>query len=131
MPGRLPLPPSIITPDSLCSAIEHDQLLPFFQPKVSARTGAVIGVEALARWRHPEHGLIPPGLFIPMAEKHGLIGLLTQDMLLKTLQQAAIWHKHHLPFSFAINFSAMSLSDVDCRTGWRPSWPGSASAPPT
>jgi EAL domain-containing protein (putative c-di-GMP-specific phosphodiesterase class I) len=94
-------------------AIEQNQLVPFFQPKVAVKTGEVVGVETLARWKHPERGIVPPNLFIPVAEKHGLIDLLTQDMLLKTLQQAAIWHKNGIPITFAINFSALSLSDIN------------------
>ena len=101
-----------VTPEALRAAIEQGQLVPFFQPKVNVKTGAVIGVEALARWQHPDRGLIPPVAFIPVAEQHGLIDMLTEDMLLKTLNQVSIWHKHGLKFTAAINFSALSLADV-------------------
>lgn len=113
IPPPPPLPPSLVTPAALRIAIDSNQIVPFFQPKVSIKTGVVVGVEALARWQHPERGMIPPGLFIPVAEEHGLIDLLTQDMLLKTLQQAAAWRKNGLTLTFAINFSALSLADVD------------------
>ncbi len=111
--SRLPLSPSLVSARALRTAIEQNQLVPFFQPKVAIKTGAVIGVEALARWQHPERGLVPPNLFIPVAEKNGLIDLLTEDIFHKTLQQAAVWHRNGLPLSFAINFSVMSLSDID------------------
>jgi len=106
-------PSSLVTPEALLSAIEQDQLVPFFQPKILIKTGVTTGVEALARWHHPERGLIPPNLFIPVAEEHGMIQLLTDDMLFKTLKQAAIWHENDMNLNFAINFAASSFSDID------------------
>lgn len=111
--ARLPLSPSLVSPEALRMAIEQNQLVPFFQPKVAVKTGSIIGVEALARWNHPERGLIPPNMFIPVAEKNGLIDLLTKDIFRKALQQVAVWHKNGLPLSFAVNFSVLSLSDID------------------
>ena len=57
----------------LRKALERDELLLYFQPKISATTGAVAGVEALIRWKHPELGMVPPSQFIPVAEETGLI----------------------------------------------------------
>jgi predicted signal transduction protein with EAL and GGDEF domain len=58
-------------------AIDSGQLVLHYQPKVDAHSGRVLGVEALVRWQHPQHGLLPPGEFIPLAEQTGLIGPLT------------------------------------------------------
>ncbi len=62
-------------------AIEHGDFFPYFQPLVNLRTGELQGFELLARWRHPQYGLIPPVEFIPIAEKDGWIGALTHCLL--------------------------------------------------
>ncbi len=108
-----PLPQSILTPEALLAAIEQDQLVPFFQPKVSVKTGKLVGVEVLARWQHPEHGLVSPGLFIPVAEEHGLVGLLTQNILSKTFRLIAAHPKAGRTVPVAVNLSALMLSDID------------------
>lgn len=113
IPVHAPLHRSPVTPEALRKAIEQNQIVPFFQPKAAVETGMIVGVEALARWRHSEWGIVSPNRFIPVAEKHGLIDLLTQDIFLQTLRQVAAWHKNGLTISFAVNFSAQSLSDVD------------------
>jgi diguanylate cyclase (GGDEF)-like protein len=94
-------------------AIDHQQLLLHYQPKVDAHTGQMLGVEALVRWQHPEHGLIPPGDFIPLAERTGLIGPLTHYVLDTALQQCCDWRQagHELPV--AVNVSARRLLDLD------------------
>jgi diguanylate cyclase (GGDEF)-like protein len=94
-------------------AIEHQQLVLHYQPKVDAHTGRVLGVEALVRWQHPDHGLIPPAEFIPLAERTGLIGPLTHWVLDAALQQCRDWRQdgHELPV--AVNISARRLLDLD------------------
>ena len=64
--------------DELSTAISSNQLVVHFQPQVDINTGAVLGVEALVRWQHPERGLIPPVLFVPIAEASGLIMPMTE-----------------------------------------------------
>jgi EAL domain-containing protein (putative c-di-GMP-specific phosphodiesterase class I) len=109
----LPLSASFVTPEALQMAIMRDEIVPFFQPKMSIKTGEIIGVEALARWQHPGRGLLLPAMFISVAEEHGLIGTLTQEILRKTLQHAAAWFKADVILPFAVNLSGLLLSDVD------------------
>ena len=93
--------------------IERGELFLHYQPKVDLRTRAVVGVEALVRWQHPERGLVPPNDFIPLAEHTGLIGPLTTCVLNMALAQAKVWADsgHHIPV--AVNISARNLSDDD------------------
>ena len=93
-------------------AIEQDQLVLHYQPKIDTHTGRVLGVESLVRWQHPEHGLIPPVQFIPLAEHTGLITPLTHFVLDTALQQCRSWsvEGHELPV--AVNVSARRLVDL-------------------
>jgi diguanylate cyclase (GGDEF)-like protein len=93
-------------------AIDQQQLVLHYQPKVDAHTGQVLGVEALVRWQHPEHGLVPPGEFIPLAERTGLIGLLTNYVLDAALRQCRDWQQAGHELAIAVNVSARSLLDL-------------------
>jgi EAL domain-containing protein (putative c-di-GMP-specific phosphodiesterase class I) len=93
-------------------AIEHEQLLLHYQPKVDAHTGQVLGVEALVRWQHPERGLLPPGDFIPLAERTGLITPLTHYVLKAALQQCRQWCQAGHELAVAANVSARRLLDL-------------------
>lgn len=74
-------------------ALAHDEIEAFYQPKVSLKNGRVLGVEALARWRHPERGLVLPAEFIPLAEETSLIVELGYQVLRMALEQAAQWRE--------------------------------------
>jgi diguanylate cyclase (GGDEF)-like protein len=93
-------------------ALEQRQLLLHYQPKVDAHTGQVLGVEALARWQHPEHGLVPPDEFIPLAERTGLITPLTHYVLDEALRQCREWQDIGHRLSVAVNVSARRLLDL-------------------
>ena len=69
--------------------LEHDQFVPYFEPQVDLQTGEIIGFEVLARWDHPLSGIIEPDRFIPVAEEHGLIGRLSEQVILAALTEAA------------------------------------------
>jgi len=92
-------------------AIQDGELKLHYQPKVSARTGLPAGVEALARWRHPEHGDIAPDEFIGLAEHSGLIRPLTRWVMDTALQQCAEWRRQGVDLSLSINLSARNLLD--------------------
>jgi diguanylate cyclase len=94
-------------------AIEDEQLLLHYQPKVDAHTGQVLGVEALVRWQHPTHGLVPPGEFIPLAERTGLITPLTHYVLDAALHQCRDWRRAGHELSVAVNVSARRLLDLE------------------
>lgn len=92
-------------------ALHRSELVLHYQPKVSISTGEVVGVEALVRWHHPQHGLLLPGAFMPFAEHTGLIGPLTRYILDKALAQAHAWCEQGHPRTVAVNLSARSLLD--------------------
>jgi len=94
-------------------AIEHDELVLYYQPKIDLKTGCVIGVEALVRWRHPNRGLITPDEFIPLAERTGLIKPLTLWVLTAALHQSRTWQRAGLRLSVAVNLSARNLQDPE------------------
>ncbi len=91
----------------LRQAIENGQLRAYYQPKVRLSDGALIGAEALVRWQHPTHGLIPPGQFIPVAEASDLIVALGDWMLAEVCRQLAVWREAGLaPLTVAVNLAA-------------------------
>ena len=83
----------------------------YYQPQVDLRTGRVFGVEALVRWQHPEHGLLPPVAFIPAAERTGLIRPLTSFVLNSALGQLSTWHSAGRDLRVAVNLSVRNLLD--------------------
>ncbi len=95
--------------NDLRRALESNEIIPYFQPLVELRTGLLRGFEALARWQHPQRGLIPPNEFIPLAEKSGLHGLLT-GKLLSAVFAAAKDIPGHLTLS--VNISLTQLTDL-------------------
>jgi diguanylate cyclase (GGDEF)-like protein/PAS domain S-box-containing protein len=95
----------------LRQGIEDRQLLLHYQPKVDLRNGRVLGAEALVRWQHPRDGLIPPDLFIPLAEQTGLIRPLGLWVLDSALSRCAEWSRAGLDLCVAVNLAADSLQD--------------------
>lgn len=105
--------------------IGEDQLVLYCQPKVDLRTGIICGAEALVRWQHPEHGLLLPDCFIPLAERTGLIRPLTYWVLNEALGQCYSWHELGLKVPLAVNLSARDLVDprlIDRITGMLTTW---------
>jgi diguanylate cyclase (GGDEF)-like protein len=95
-------------------AIERKQLCAVYQPKVDLRTRAILGFEALARWRHPERGVILPGVFIPLAEETGLIIQIGEFMLAEACAQLKKWQREFPmspPLTMSVNLSVKQLAD--------------------
>jgi EAL domain-containing protein (putative c-di-GMP-specific phosphodiesterase class I) len=92
-------------------ALERGELSLVYQPKVHLATGAISGVEALARWLDPELGPVCPSLFVPVAERFGLIDALTDWGLRTALGQWAAWAEQGTRIHLAFNISALSLRD--------------------
>jgi diguanylate cyclase (GGDEF)-like protein/PAS domain S-box-containing protein len=87
-------------------AIDEEQLFLVYQPQILMATGRVTGLEALVRWRHPQHGVLLPGMFIPIAEDSGLIIALSRWVLREACRQAQAWIADGLSVpSLAVNIS--------------------------
>lgn len=92
------------------AALDEGQIRPHFQPQVSTDTGEVTGFEALARWYHPQRGILPPGQFLPAIEQMGLAERLGEVMLFHALQAMSRWDRAgHRITSVGVNFSAEEL----------------------
>ncbi len=88
---------------ALGRALDKQQLHVYYQPQISIDSGAPVGAEALIRWIHPNKGLIQPGLFIPIAEKTGLIKPITNWLLNTVLRHSSKWTKKWGPLSASVN----------------------------
>ncbi|MDY7540688.1 EAL domain-containing protein [Undibacterium sp. RTI2.1] len=99
---------------SLRRALERDEFILHYQPKVCLNTGIVVGVEALIRWQHPERGFLLPGQFISIAEECGLIIQIGRWVLHTACRQAQLWIKEGFPaIVISINTSALELRADD------------------
>jgi len=95
-------------------AVDSDELLLHYQPKMNLQTGTIAGAEAFVRWRHPERGLISPSQFVPIAEVTGSIVPIGRWVLREACRQARAWQDSGLPpMRIAVNVSAAQLRDRD------------------
>lgn len=101
-----------IDPGMLAAAIEHGEMTCAFQPKVTLQGRKLVGVEALARWHSPTLGHVPPSLFIPVAERAGLIDRLTWCVLDQALAAFRPWRTASPGMTLAVNLSPLSLTDL-------------------
>jgi len=116
----------------LRAALEGNGLEVHYQPQIGLKDGQIVGFEALARWRHPELGMLLPGQFIPLAEDSGLILPLGEWVLRTACRQISQWHSEGMQAGFvAVNISAHQLADYALldvvkkilrETGCRPEW---------
>lgn len=113
-------------------ALQRQEFVVFYQPKVRAEDGLIVGAEALVRWRDPERGIISPGVFIPVAEETGLIEELGAWVLRRTCLDIGGWQQSGLPYlRVSVNVSARqfrsrtfveTVSDILCETRLQPRW---------
>lgn len=94
-------------------AVEENELLLHYQPKVDLKTGRAAHVEALVRWRHPERGLIMPAEFIPFAEQTGYIKSITRWVIQAALAQCRAWHSKGMDIAVSINIAARDLLSTE------------------
>jgi diguanylate cyclase (GGDEF)-like protein len=102
----------VVLENSLRKAIERDELVIYYQPQVSLKTGEITALEALVRWEHPELGLVLPGKFIPIAEESDLIIPLGEKVIWAACRQNKAWQDAGLePVPIAINLSARQFHE--------------------
>lgn len=92
-------------------ALDSDQFVLYYQPKVDMRLGRVQGVEALLRWKHPQHGVIAPAQFLPLIEHTGLSARLGDWVLQQGIEQLAKWQRLGLDLTVSVNISARHLQE--------------------
>ena len=97
----------------LRSAVERNQLRLFYQPKIDAFSLQVTGAEALLRWEHPSRGMVSPTVFIPLAERHGLICRIGLWVINEACRQAAEWRGQGLRMRVAVNISGHQMRQDD------------------
>lgn len=100
----------------LRTAVQKNELILFYQPKVSLKEQKTSQVEALVRWLHPKHGVISPTQFIPLAEQTGQVRYLTQWALNMAIKQIYEWQCSGMPLKIAINISTVDLMDAQLIT---------------
>jgi diguanylate cyclase len=99
----------LIVQGELRQALDREELVLYYQPKVELTTGQLCGVEALVRWEHPQRGLLLPAEFLPAVEESSLIEPLTSWVLRRALTDHAAWTAQRMPWSLAVNVSARNL----------------------
>jgi len=94
-------------------ALENREMELFYQPKIDTKSGKVAAAEALLRWKHKRRGMVPPDVFIPLAERHGLIGALGNWVIEEACRQARRWREQGLRMRLAVNLSALQMRQED------------------
>jgi EAL domain-containing protein (putative c-di-GMP-specific phosphodiesterase class I) len=99
---------------SLYKAIKNNELLVYYQPQINIQTCRIVGFEALLRWEHPEHGILPPNDFIPIAEECGLIIPIGNWVLKTASRQGKAWQEQGFdPVKICVNLSKKQFNDHD------------------
>jgi diguanylate cyclase (GGDEF)-like protein len=101
------------------NALQGNELVLHYQPKVNMRTGVVVGMEALLRWQHPIHGIIQPLDFLPQVERTDLIIDIGRWVMDQAMQQISVWHKAGKPWVVSINIAALHFQSGNFVQGIR------------
>ncbi len=110
--ARAPADTASFSLEQILQGVREKQFEPFFQPKVDLATGKVLGAEALARWRHPEGGVVGPYAFISVLEQSGKIDALTLLMLEQAALACYAWRRRGMELTVSVNLSLLSLTDT-------------------
>lgn len=94
-------------------ALNHQEMVLYYQPKVNMRSGQIMGFEALIRWQHPGRGLLPPGAFLPLIEEHAVAVAMGHWVLDTALQQMTVWQAMGLDLPVSVNIGAQELMAPD------------------
>ncbi len=105
--------PVLATVHDLRHALVSREVVPFYQPKIDVMSHAVCGAEALARWLHPNLGMIGPNFFIPMAEQNGLLGQLTDVIISASIDNLMLWRQRNVNPKISINLGADALNRIE------------------
>ncbi len=97
--------------DALSEAVENELFVVYYQPKVDSRRDTVVGFEALVRWINPDGNLVPPGLFLPIAQEYGLLSDIDYIVLKKALEDLKRWHEMGFKVSVSVNFNLSDFED--------------------
>ena len=98
--------------NELRAALRSDQICVHYQPQLELATGSIRAVEALARWQHPERGLLAAGEFITAAERSGLVSEISRQVLASSARQWQVWNRQGITLDIAVNLSAVDLLDL-------------------
>lgn len=107
------LKPVAYSPDELATGLRNHELVNYYQPKVSVKTGDVVGVETLVRWCHPKAGVVYPDQFIHISEAHKLIDQLTSIVLQEALSQTKLWLDAGITLDVSVNLSMDNLASLE------------------
>jgi EAL domain-containing protein (putative c-di-GMP-specific phosphodiesterase class I) len=104
-----------ITAADITAAVIRGEITAWYQPQLrrAASGWQTDGAEALARWQHPEHGLVMPDAFLPIAEAEGQIAAITDCVLQDSVQQLGVWHRMRMPLRVGVNLSPSLVTDPD------------------
>nr|WP_295784941.1 EAL domain-containing protein [Rhodoferax sp.] len=99
--------------EHISRALEQEEFLLYYQPKVNMKTGAVVGAEALIRWQHPQRGLLAPAAFLPVIENHPISEAIGEWVIDTALRQMVLWKTVGLDLVVSVNIGARQLQQAD------------------
>jgi EAL domain-containing protein (putative c-di-GMP-specific phosphodiesterase class I) len=111
-PSKAPCVPQIFSDQEISRALTNGEFQAFFQPKVRVSDGSVVGAEALARWLHPEAGVLSPDVFLKSLEKRGFGSAFAMTMLEKAIDACQAWNRISMPGTVSVNLSVNVLKDL-------------------